>query len=544
MNRTGRAGRSPTQTGSSRAAGGRGRFFLLVTLSVVLAFAFQGSRGLYETTEGRYAESAREMLETGNWLVPTLDYGPHWTKPPLTYWAIAGGMILLGENEWGVRAASAVSYIVVVLAVYAMGRLMWGRRSGFAAGLVYATSPLAVLAANSVSTDPLLAMWEALAALAYWRAVAACGTEPRRHASRGIGDRPQTLDVSAGADRQGSQGLRLWIVLFWLFAGLAFLTKGPPALLTPLVVFIYHGWLTATRRRRPALFSRLGLTLFLVTGLGWFVVVGLMYEGLLGRLVRDEIVGRIADPAFNRNPGWYGPFAVILLPFFAGLGPWVVYWRRAWRAFLSWSGWRGRLTGLGRRDAALFCVLWAAVPVGLLCFSRSRLPLYVLPFVPALALLTGHAAVSRVRERGTWSGFLRLGFATGLAMLAVKGIVPQVDTRSDVRPVYEYLRREAAVEPARHGAPPRNVYAYGLEQEYGLMFYLEGRMTRVLEQGDFMRPGELLRLLSDPARRDVDYVVARARADRLSGLLRSAGLSFGAEPAGSYYVFRVDPVSG
>ncbi|MCK4510708.1 glycosyltransferase, partial [bacterium] len=77
-----------------------GRTVLLIVLAALLAFAFQGSRGLYETTEGRYAESAREMLETGDWLVPRLDYEPHWTKPPLTYWALAGGMALLGENEW------------------------------------------------------------------------------------------------------------------------------------------------------------------------------------------------------------------------------------------------------------------------------------------------------------------------------------------------------------------------------------------------------------------------------------------------------------
>ena len=74
---------------------------VMLALALLVGFSFQGSRGLYETTEGRYVEVAREMVETGNWIEPTLGYRPHWAKPPLTYWAIAGGIKLLGVNEWG-----------------------------------------------------------------------------------------------------------------------------------------------------------------------------------------------------------------------------------------------------------------------------------------------------------------------------------------------------------------------------------------------------------------------------------------------------------
>ncbi|MCX5759207.1 MAG: UDP phosphate-alpha-4-amino-4-deoxy-L-arabinose arabinosyl transferase, partial [Candidatus Hydrogenedentes bacterium] len=69
------------------------QYAAVLILACVVGFAFQGSHGLLESTEGRYAEAAREMLETGNWLVPQLDYHPHWTKPPLAYWAIIGGMM-------------------------------------------------------------------------------------------------------------------------------------------------------------------------------------------------------------------------------------------------------------------------------------------------------------------------------------------------------------------------------------------------------------------------------------------------------------------
>ncbi len=62
------------------------RFYgIMLCMAIIVAFAFQGSRGIYDTTEGRYAEVAREMLESGNYLEPTLMYQPHWTKPPLAY---------------------------------------------------------------------------------------------------------------------------------------------------------------------------------------------------------------------------------------------------------------------------------------------------------------------------------------------------------------------------------------------------------------------------------------------------------------------------
>ena len=85
----------------------RPAYALLVVVAVLAAFAFQGTRGLYASSETRYAECAREMVASGNWLEPTLAGEPHWTKPPLTYWAIAGGMVLLGRSEWAVRLYGA-----------------------------------------------------------------------------------------------------------------------------------------------------------------------------------------------------------------------------------------------------------------------------------------------------------------------------------------------------------------------------------------------------------------------------------------------------
>ena len=527
-----------------KAGGGLGpaqRAVLLIVLATSLAFAFQGSRGLYETTEGRYAESAREMLETGDWLVPRLDYEPHWTKPPLTYWALAGGMALLGENEWGVRAAPALAYLILVAAVYGLGAAMWGRRTAFAAALVYATCPFAVVAANSVSTDPFLAMWEALTALAYWRALRACEGTPSRVAPEERPESPASpaaeavgaaLDVIPAGTPSGASGR--WIVLVWLFAGLGFLTKGPPALLTLLVIFIYHGWRLATRRPGPALASKVGIPLFLVTAFGWFIVVGVMHEGLLTRLISEEVVGRVSDPSFNRNPQWYGPFVALLLPFVLGLGPWLVYWRGVWMRVSEWSGWRGRAREIVARDAVLFCVLWAVVPVAVLFTSRSRLPLYVLPFVPALALATGRALALYAEAAGSWGRAVRMAVVTAAVMLTVKGVSAWIPSGSDIRPVYELVESTGCAG---------DVYAFGLRKEHGLMFYLGGDMVRVsadpVQPYAAMGAAELVDELAGSPPGESRCVVMKSKETALPVLLSSAGLELTRLDAGRYSVLAV-----
>ncbi len=85
-------------------------------------------------------EAAREMVETGKYLVPTLDYQPHWTKPPLAYWGIAAGIMLFGQNEWGVRFSNSLSFFITIIITMILGSLLWEYRVGLIAGLIYLSS--------------------------------------------------------------------------------------------------------------------------------------------------------------------------------------------------------------------------------------------------------------------------------------------------------------------------------------------------------------------------------------------------------------------
>ena len=315
-------------------------FLGLVTLFV--AFSFQGSRGIFDSTEGRYAEVAREMVERGSYLEPTLRYQPHWTKPPLTYWLIVGGMKILGKNEWGVRLFDACAFSLTVLIVACLGTLWWGKRAGLIAGLVYATSITPAVAAHIVSTDTVLTLFETAGVAFYFCAL---------------------------ARKSG-----LCMVGMWLSFGFAFLTKGPPGLLCLVPVVAWHAM---SRRREIRLLNLPGLVLFAVVGFWWFVAVEIKHPGLLGRLFSHEVVARLTRNSFH-NPEWYKPLTMFVPLLTVGAGVWLA---PLVRLFAKMKLWKTRVLAshFRRRSRGAFLVLWVAVPFAVFSVVRSRLPLYVLP---------------------------------------------------------------------------------------------------------------------------------------------------------------------
>jgi len=268
-----------------------GWLWVMILLTIFAAFSFQGTRGLYDTTEGRYAECAREMVETGNYLEPTLAYRAHWSKPPLTYWAIAGGIHLFGRNAWGARFYDALALVLTVLVVFAMGKLFWDDKVGILAGLIYLSAPFPLFSANIVSTDTLLTLWEGAAVLCY---LVACF---RRSKSR----------VSP------------WVAGMWLFFGLGFLTKGPPALLPFLAILVWN----MIYRRGVKLFNPFGLALFLLTGLSWYLLVIYRHPELTSYFLGHEMAARFSSSSFH-NSEWYKPITLYLPLLCFGAGVWVI----------------------------------------------------------------------------------------------------------------------------------------------------------------------------------------------------------------------------
>jgi 4-amino-4-deoxy-L-arabinose transferase len=334
----------------------------LLALAALLAFAlaFQGSRGLWEPDEGRYSAVAVEMVEGGDWLTPRLnDRVPHFTKPPLTYWLLAGSVAAFGANEWALRLPNALAFAGTVLLVLGIGRRLVPQRPELAA-LIHATSLLPFVAANALTTDTLLSLWETLAVFGF---VAACWDPP---------------------------GSRWGIPVMWAGFGLAMLTKGPPGLLPLPALAMYLAAASGFRALRR-LVSPLGLALFVLLGLGWYALAAATHPGLLDYWLGGEVVGRAAG-AFQGKTHLRGALEVYGPVLLAGPLPWTLV------ALASWAR-RGRF---GSSESvpgrpALLLTLWLFLPLAAFALAPARLELYLVPLAVPASLLLARVLAPRWR---------------------------------------------------------------------------------------------------------------------------------------------------
>ena len=427
-------------TGAERRGAWEPSWPVLCGFVLVLSLGFLGSRGLWEPDEGRYAAVAWEMAASGDYVTPTLNGVPHFTKPPLTYWMVAAGLAALGRNEWGARLGLGLAFAATALLVARFGEALWGPARGRWAGVLYATMGLPFFAGSVITPDTLLTLGETAALFAFWR----------------------------GWTADSSRSARWWAVGFWASLGVAFMTKGPPALLTLLVVLPVS--VLARPPRAPvtrAVWLRpAGPAVFLLLTLPWFVIVATTYPGLADYLLRDEVVGRLATRVHHRNSQWHMGLWIYPAAALLGALPWSLTWPLAVARLRRAEGWRR----LAIDPARLLLLVWIIVPTLLLSLARSRLPLYLLPIFPALALATC-GALTGLRDADALlgrRGARRLAFAglcvwgaglLGLRLAAAWHSAPQ-DTRALAGWIGPYL----ASGPAEVIIVDRRIY--------GLPFYL------------------------------------------------------------------------
>jgi len=326
-------------------------WLLLLALVSALGAAWFGTlneRKLVRPDEGRYAEIPREMVASGDWVTPRLNGIKYFEKPALQYWATAVGYEIFGEHPWTARLWPALTGFAGILLAWFLGHRLWGPRAGILAGAILGSSLLYNVMGHVITLDMSLSFFLQVAFTGFILAQ----VEPQRS--------------------------RKWMWLAWAGLALAALSKGLVAgVLTGAVLVAYsvvNRDFSPWKRFAPVS----GLLLFLAIAAPWFIAVSLANPEFPHFFFIHEHFERFLTKVHNRyQPIWY--FVPIYL---MGALPWALMLLHA--LVKSWTP-----REPGKFSPERFLVLWSVLTFAFFSVSSSKLPPYIVPIFPALALLGG-----------------------------------------------------------------------------------------------------------------------------------------------------------
>jgi 4-amino-4-deoxy-L-arabinose transferase-like glycosyltransferase len=314
------------------------------------------------------------MAHSNDYVVPHLDGLPYLDKPIVYFAAAAAMMELFGPTEAAARLPAYLATLATIALLVWFARRRWGEAAGWLAGLAYATMVLPLAYARTAIFDSTLTLCTTAAMLWFWD------------------ERP---------------------IAAWAAMAVGALTKGPIALAIPLFAIVPHALVTGAPVRR--LFPWRALAVFGVIALPWFVAVSIKHPDFPGYVFLRETLERVTTRSFRRTaPFWY---YLPILPLAAF--PWIVpalarltHWRATWDA---------------RRDPTardpLLLASWVIVPLVFLSLNQSKLPQYVLPLMPAFALV----AARNLTMGGSHTaarGYVGIAVVAGVALVALTGWLP------------------------------------------------------------------------------------------------------------------------
>ena len=329
----------------------------LIVLGALCGFLFfygLGAFGLVGADEPRYAQVAREMLERHDWITPTLGHVPWLEKPVLLYWEQMAAFSIFGVSDWAARLPSAFSAAAMIVAIYLFLR-RFRPGSEMDGALMTASSAAVIGFARAAATDMPLAANFSIAMLAWyaWR----------------------------------ESGERRWLLACYGFLGLATLAKGPVGVgLFGLIVLMFAAAHGNWQRFREMIAGTLwwpGIVAFLVVTLPWFIAVQLRNPEFFRVFILEHNLARFGTNLYrHQQPFWYYvPVALV------GLLPWIVFViASVMETIRGWKG-EGKAVFESKDSFDVFLLLWFTVPIVFFSIAQSKLPGYILPALPAGALL-------------------------------------------------------------------------------------------------------------------------------------------------------------
>lgn len=402
-------------------------------IGIVLLFVLRGLLNAYvplmDKTEARYAEIARIMQETNNWITPQIDYGiPFWAKPPLSTWLSALSMKIFGVNEFAVRLPYLLISAIIIIIISKFAK---EKKFSFLIGFILLTIPEFFLHAGVVSTDLLLSFCIAMIFLTFWKAFE-------------------------------SDRLTFWGYLIFVFIGLGLLAKGPIVLILtipPILIWIiYYKQYTKFFFTIP-FFT--GTILSLVIAIPWYYLTEIKTKGFLDYFIIGEHYNRF----FNSN--WDGdkygfaknqPFGIIWIFLFAFAFPWIY--------FLLIQIWKDKKNIL-QNNWIFFLLLWLVWTPFIFTFSSSLIHPYILPsMVPIALLLECYWKTIQNKKTAIWLSLIFPTLIILITTFSLLGNNKEFYSKTD-----KYLLSSTEYFP-------NEIYYLG-NKSYSSQFYSEGKIRNI-----------------------------------------------------------------
>jgi 4-amino-4-deoxy-L-arabinose transferase-like glycosyltransferase len=371
----------------------------LAVLLVVVWLATLANRPLFNPDEGRYAEIPREMLSGGDWVIPHLNGLDYIEKPPLQYWATALMYRLFGVSEFSARLYTALTALGTVALIGLLGARIGGRETGWRAAAVLAGMIMLIVLGQLITLDMSLTFYMTA-----------------------------SLTGFLLAQRPGEASLK-WMLMAWIGAALGVLTKGLVAAAIPAAVLVIYSLCSRDVTPWRSLKLSWGLPLFLGIAIPWHWLASLRLDDFLQFFVVHEHFARYLTKIADRQEPWWFFGMVFLI----GTVPWTV---PALRVILS--GWRDRALQ-GQFAPTFFLWIWVLFVLVFFSLSDSKLMPYILPAMPALAVLIAMLPIATLKRDFLITAMLTAG--VGLGLLVASFYLPALIPASANRPYFLLLAK-------------------------------------------------------------------------------------------------------
>jgi 4-amino-4-deoxy-L-arabinose transferase-like glycosyltransferase len=371
----------------------------LAALLIVVWLATLAGRPLFNPDEGRYAEIPREMLSGGDWVIPHLNGLDYIEKPPLQYWATGMMYRLFGVNEFSARLYTALTALGTVALIGLLAARIGGGDAGWRAAAVLSGMIMVIVLGQLVTLDMSLTFYMTA-----------------------------SLTGFLLAQRPGQASVK-WMLMAWIGAALGVLSKGLVAAAIPAAVLVIYSLCT----RDVAPWLRLkwswGLPLFLIVTVPWHWLAAARLDDFLQFFfVHEHFARYLTKVADRQEPWWF--FGMVFL---IGTIPWTVPALR-----VIFSGWRDRALQ-GQFSPTFFLWIWVLFVGVFFSLSDSKLMPYILPAMPALAVLIAMLPIATLKRDFLITSVLTA--CVGLGLLVASFYLPALIPASANRPYFLLLAK-------------------------------------------------------------------------------------------------------